>query len=281
VVVDGIGLNVLQHVEPAHAAGSGSRPLLFLHGGMAHARWWDLVAPALAQAGSGYALDRRGHGDSDWTTANAYGWERDLLDAEAVISALDGYDRPWTIVGHSQGGLQAVHLARRARVPIEALVLVEAPLHPVSPRLSRAGNHFAKIRQPRYSSLDSAIDTFRPFPAAHTIAPDVVRYIASHSYKPTEDGTFTSKFHWRVFQGTREARANPLADFAAQIAALDVPTLVVRGSDSSILLADEAAAFVSALRRGRAVEVAGATHNPHLEQPAAVVQAIAEFIASL
>ncbi|MBV8053650.1 MAG: alpha/beta fold hydrolase, partial [Deltaproteobacteria bacterium] len=44
--------------------GQGRSPLLFLHGGSAHAHWWDFVAPAFTEHFHVMALDQRGHGDS-------------------------------------------------------------------------------------------------------------------------------------------------------------------------------------------------------------------------
>ena len=37
---NGLTLNCLDY------GGEGKRPLLFIHGGSAHAHWWDFVAPA-------------------------------------------------------------------------------------------------------------------------------------------------------------------------------------------------------------------------------------------
>ena len=46
--------------------GDPKRTLVLLHGGAAHAHWWDFVAPELAPYGQVVALDFRGHGGSDW-----------------------------------------------------------------------------------------------------------------------------------------------------------------------------------------------------------------------
>jgi len=275
--VDGLHLHVLEY--PALEAASEARAaanVLLLHGGMAHARWWDFVGPLLAPVARVFALDRRGHGDSDWAPPGRYGWGRDLLDTEAAMAILD--DRPWTLVGHSQGGLQAVSLALRGNASIRALVLVDVPLHPASRRLLKAGRSFTRIRQVRYPSLDAAIRGFRPFPMPHHIAEPVLRYIARASFKPTEDGAFTSKFDWQVFQQSRGAGENPLADFPGQVASLPMPTLVLRGDESSILTADDHAQMVSSLRQGSGYVVPHATHSLHAEAPQAVASAIREFL---
>lgn len=268
-------------------------PVALLHGGMAHARWWDLVGPRLSALGEVFAIDRRGHGDSDWADAARYGWERDLLDAETVLSLLSR--NAWIVIGHSQGGLQAVYLAARQRVPIAALVLVDVPFHPASPRLMRAGSTFVKIRQPRFSKLETAIESFRPFPGGDRLPEAVRRYVGEHSFKRTEDGFYTSKFHWQVFKGPRREggthtgvshapaplEQNPLSRFESAVAELEVPLLWLRGAESTILTADDLAELGALVPNGRTVEVSGATHNPHLENPAAVADAIHDFLAAI
>src|SRR5215813_5106605 len=47
--------------------GDGTSLVLLLHGFLEHAHAWHLIGPALAAAGYHvFALDWRGHGDSEW-----------------------------------------------------------------------------------------------------------------------------------------------------------------------------------------------------------------------
>ncbi|MGH7913423.1 MAG: alpha/beta fold hydrolase, partial [Candidatus Binataceae bacterium] len=75
----GIELNCVDY------GGEGSPPMLLVHGGAAHARWWDFVGPALTGRFHVLALDQRGHGDSPWTGQWAYGSRHYAADLEAVI----------------------------------------------------------------------------------------------------------------------------------------------------------------------------------------------------
>jgi alpha-beta hydrolase superfamily lysophospholipase len=43
---------------------------VLVHGTRDHARSWDFVAEKLMDRFSVYALDLRGHGDSDWAVGN-------------------------------------------------------------------------------------------------------------------------------------------------------------------------------------------------------------------
>ena len=60
VRVNGLGLHLLESGAPGRPA------LCFLHGGAAHAHWFDLVTPAFADRFHVVSLDQRGHGESDW-----------------------------------------------------------------------------------------------------------------------------------------------------------------------------------------------------------------------
>lgn len=61
---------------------TGTPGLVLVHGGAAHSRWWDHVAPMLATGRRVVALDLTGHGDSD--RRQEYGLERWAEEALAV-----------------------------------------------------------------------------------------------------------------------------------------------------------------------------------------------------
>ena len=63
-------------------------PLLLLHGFGNEAHIWDEFVPALAPHYAVYALDWRGHGESDWHPDGAYDWDDHLRDLEAVVGAI-------------------------------------------------------------------------------------------------------------------------------------------------------------------------------------------------
>src|ERR1700748_2952052 len=90
---DGLRLNCLDY------GGAGLPPLLFLHGGSAHAHWWDFVAPAFTDSFHVMALDQRGHGDSPWLREWAYGTRHYIADVSRIIT--EWKFGPPILVGHS------------------------------------------------------------------------------------------------------------------------------------------------------------------------------------
>src|SRR3954471_7693233 len=84
-------------------------PVLMLHGGNQSSHSWDLVSLHLADRYHVYALDQRGHGDSEWSRELDYSMDAMVDDAVAFI-ADQAIDRP-IIFGHSMGGRVTLQLA--------------------------------------------------------------------------------------------------------------------------------------------------------------------------
>jgi len=82
--------------------------LVFLHGGFAHAHWWDFIAPFFAEDYSVVAIDLSGMGDSSQRAE--YSGEIFATEVIGVCSAL-GFVGPPVMVGHSFGGFVALKAA--------------------------------------------------------------------------------------------------------------------------------------------------------------------------
>ncbi|MFC4068420.1 alpha/beta fold hydrolase [Actinoplanes subglobosus] len=102
-------------------AGDGP-PVLLLHGLGDSGRDWDPVLDGLAAASTVFALDLRGHGDSDRPGDYSFELMRDdvlgFLDAMGLTSA--------ALVGHSMGAVVAVLVAQAAPRRVSCLVLEDA-----------------------------------------------------------------------------------------------------------------------------------------------------------
>lgn len=273
VGVDGLRLHVAAYRGPEDGA-----PVLLMHGGMAHGGWYAPLARVLGAKLRPFALDRRGHGRSDWADVDRYGWEHDLRDAEHAAAEID--PGPWIVVGHSQGGLLSVHLALRGRLPLRGLVILDSPFEPRAPALVRSGRAFRRMPQVRYPTLASALRRFQPYPTPHRVPDDLLQAIARESFKPTDDGGFVSRFHWKRFQAD-EGSPHPLESFTDDLGRIPTPTLVIRGEASTILSADDHESFVSRVPDADGAVIPGTTHSLHVERPEAVARAILDFASRL
>src|SRR5690242_2327836 len=139
----------------ADAAGDpDGPPAVLLHGGGQTRHSWGTTLGALADKGwRAYAIDLRGHGESEWAADGDYTLDAFAGDVLAVARALD--TRP-ALVGASLGGLAS--LAAIGEHPDEhvarALVLVD-----VAPRMEeqgrmRIGAFMAEHMNDGFGSLD-------------------------------------------------------------------------------------------------------------------------------
>ena len=73
----------------ADVFGDGGSPVLLLHGGGQTRHAWHKTAQEIARKGhTAYALDQRGHGDSDWVVSGAYEFADYAADAKVVAAEL-------------------------------------------------------------------------------------------------------------------------------------------------------------------------------------------------
>ena len=118
---NGLRLHALDH------GGSDGPIILMFHGAVAHARWWDPIAPGLVDMGRPIAIDLRGHGESDW--ANDYTYEAFADDISAWVewAEAESGEAPG-LVAHSFGGATTLKLHEFQPPNLRFIVLVDVPL---------------------------------------------------------------------------------------------------------------------------------------------------------
>jgi pimeloyl-ACP methyl ester carboxylesterase len=260
---DGVRLHYVDWGEP------GQPPVVFVHGGSAHARWWDFVVAHLAPRYRCVALDLRGHGDSGWPTSPDYRLATHAGDVADLIEALGLRDV--AVVGHSFGGFVSMVYAPGAAARLARLVIVDSRPR-IGERASRLLEALRKLPHPRYASLEEATRRFRLLPGATSAAPDVFAHVVRHGMTQMADGAWTLKFDRRAMSGT------PPQDFSPGLAAVQCPILAIRGEHSDILTRTALAEFPAANPRAITAEIAGAHHHVMLDQPAALAQVIGDFL---
>src|SRR5262249_55528243 len=90
--------------------GEEGPPVLLLHGGGQTRHAWKKTGELIARMGRvAYAIDQRGHGDSEWVKDGAYQYEDFAADAGALADTLARRNgvRP-VAVGASLGGMAAL-----------------------------------------------------------------------------------------------------------------------------------------------------------------------------
>jgi pimeloyl-ACP methyl ester carboxylesterase len=106
-------------------------PVLFLHGITSWRDSWLESSQRLGDRFDCWALDFRGHGESD-RAPGEYSLGNYASDATAV---LDHIGRPTVVVGHSLGGVTATHVAQGGHPLVAALFLEDPPLYAGGPQV--------------------------------------------------------------------------------------------------------------------------------------------------
>jgi non-heme chloroperoxidase len=211
--------------------GGADSPVLLSHGWPLNADAWDAAALHLATNGHRViAHDRRGHGRSSQT------WNGNDMDtyADDLAALLDTLDLDGvTLVGHSTGGGEIVHyVGRHGSARVAKIVLVSA----VPPLMLRSDDN------PEGLPLE-VFDAIRAGELADR----------SQLYRDLADGPFFgNNRNADVSAGVRDAfwlqsmasghrgafeciAAFSATDFRPDLAAIDVPTLVIHGDDDQIV----------------------------------------------
>ena len=270
--------------------GEEGPPVLLLHGGGQTRHAWrktgDLIARRLGRVG--YAVDQRGHGDSEWVANGAYDFADFAADARVLADTLAerSGERP-VAVGASLGGIAALlaegGLDRPANGPVfSALVLVD-----ITPRVDLAGvekvQGFMRAHAKEgFGSISEAADAVaaylphRPRPRSHE---GLRKNLRLHP-----DGRW--RWHWdpRFLDGKRRLGPDPdkieqnLVEAARRIA---IPTLLVRGAASELVQERHAKDFLELVPHASYVDVSGARHMVAGDRNDQFANAIEGFLAGL
>lgn len=244
-------------------------PVLLLHGGNQSCHSWDLVSLHLSDRYHVYALDQRGHGDTEWSRELDYSIEAMAADALAFI-ADQGLERP-IVFGHSMGGRVTLQALLTDPSAARALVLVD-----VGPELSAKGTKVIGefiAHNVEFDDLEVFLDNvvrYDPFRSREHIARTV-----KYNLLVRADGKYVSKVdHRRLPGGMREMTLD-------SVAAIGCPVLVVRGGESDVLPPDAAERFVATLPDGRLVTVPDVGHNVHGGNTPGFLDAVSPFLRTL
>jgi pimeloyl-ACP methyl ester carboxylesterase len=227
---------------------------------------WTLVQPELARDVTVCSYDRAGAGFSEPSsrprTVDAIA---DELHRMIVTAALQ---RPIVLVGHSFGGLAALHFARRYPDEVAGLVLVDS-MHPQQfERFGAAGVRLPDLRTAASGTPPAAAayglpERLQPLAVALASAPEARKTVIRESgAAPTNAETVRREGYpqvpariivhgnkeWnRVYPDGRMERA--WSELQSQLAeALGAPPPIVASSSGHQIALDEPAAVVAAVR---------------------------------
>jgi pimeloyl-ACP methyl ester carboxylesterase len=247
--------------------------VVFLHGITGHARTWDDEARLLADRFRVLVLDQRGHGDSDPAPDGDYSDAALLGDLEAFVDRLGV--RRLNLVALSLGGRVAINYAGRHPEWVERLVIVDIGPEIAPAGRARVGGLMAHAPE-RFETLEEVVAYQRANAPLYTEA--MLRHRAQHAVRALPGGGFTWKYDRALRDAIRQGRMRTPADLWPQWAAIQCPTLLVRGSESDILTDEIAKLMLDRLAHARLAVVPNAGHTVPGDQPAVFQALLREFL---
>jgi pimeloyl-ACP methyl ester carboxylesterase len=244
----------------------GDSGIVLVHGGAAHARWWDHIGPLLAGSRRIVAIDLSGHGDSGRR-------ERYTLDAWAheVVAAAAAADitAPPIVVGHSMGGFVALRAAGIYGSRLAGIVVIDSPVQDITPedRAARDARAFGPLRV--YPTREAAIARFRPIPDQPAL-PYVLAHVAATSIRAVEGG-WSWKFDPAIF-GRTQATPTLLHHLDCRVALFHAEHGIVPPQTTELM-------YDKLGRRAPVIEVPAAGHHVMLDYPIALVTGIRTLLS--
>ncbi|MFU9136533.1 alpha/beta fold hydrolase [Erwinia tasmaniensis] len=206
------------------------KPVLFSHGWPLDADMWDSQMNFLAQRGyRAIAFDRRGFGRSDqpW---EGYDYDTFASDINDLIEHLDL--REITLVGFSMGGGDvARYIGRYGSERVSALALLGA----VTPIFIKTDDHPEGVDKSVFDDIKVGLLKDR----AQFISDFSTPFYGLNKGQSVSDGVKAQTLNIALLaslKGTVECvTAFSETDFRADIAKIDVPTLVIHGSGDQVV----------------------------------------------
>jgi lipase len=264
-------------------------PLILLHATGFLGRLWQAVAETLATRFDVYALDMRGHGDSDKPAPGArsqepgvgdgpYHWRHLVADLRGFCEALALRGVP--IVGHSSGGAAAAYLAATQPEYVSRLALFEPIILPAgfAPPEERRNDMAEGARKRRmvWSNTDEIVEAYRSRPAFERWRPDVLRLYAEHGTFRREDGQIELKCPGEVeaafFDHSRSL------DTWDRLPDIRCPALLMWGELPPEPFPSLMAQIAERIPNATTATIPDAGHLAPMERPDAVADAVLSFM---
>lgn len=273
----------------ADVFGDSGSPVLLLHGGGQTRHAWTKTAEELARQGHmAYALDQRGHGDSEWVADGAYAFADYAADVKAVAAELTRRSgvKP-IVIGASLGGIASLFAEGQGERDsgenvFSALVLVD-----ITPRVDQSG--VAKVLGFMGAHAKEG------FASVADAAQAVAAYLPQRPKPKSNEGLKKNlrlspdgrwRWHWdpRFLDGRGEAGDDRDALETALVEAarkIRIPALLVRGASSELVKEVHAKEFLELVPHADFVDVSGARHMVAGDRNDQFSAAVLSFIARL
>jgi pimeloyl-ACP methyl ester carboxylesterase len=243
-------------------------PVMLLHGGGQTRHAWRATAAGLARRGfTAYAIDQRGHGDSEWVADGGYLFPNFASDVKAVAAELarEHGARP-AAIGASMGGIASMLAEGETFRDSGDHILSSLVLVDITPRVDYEGvdkvQGFMRAHaREGFATIEEAADAVAEY-LPHRPRPKSTEGLKKN-LRLGPDGRW--RWHWdprfmdgrKSFDPDRKRLEESMLDAARSVR---VPALLVRGGSSELVQEAHVKEFLDLVPHAEYVDVAGARH---------------------
>ncbi|MCR9256157.1 MAG: alpha/beta hydrolase [Alphaproteobacteria bacterium] len=234
--------------------------VIAVHGLARQARDFDELGHALAPDFRTIAVDMVGRGRSGWLSdKEGYTYDSYIRHCHALLKYRGLEQVDW--VGTSMGGLIGMMIAAQEETPIKHLVLND-----VGPFIPKAALEFIGTyvgTDPRFDNLNAVGDYMRETYASWGPLPDIAwSEMVQHSVIREADGSY--RLHYDPAIGDIFQEEQKDVDLWALWDMIEIPVLVLRGADSTLLTRETAEEMTRRGPKATLVEIPECGHAPSL-----------------
>lgn len=252
------------------------RKWIFVHGLMGYGQNWRKIVAGLESTERCFVYDQRGHGRSFHPTSGGYAPEDYAQDLLKIVDEL-GWET-FNLVGHSMGGRNVLNFAALHPERIDHLVIED-----IGPEGAENAHEYYEYLlnsvptpfQTRAEAKAYFFETFIHNVRTRERAEVMANYFYSNMAEQP-DGTVSWRFDKQgIINSVKMGRGG---DRWAEVRALKCPTLWIRGENSKEFSFENYQRVLESNPLIQGIEIPGAGHWVHADQPQAFLQALKDFV---
>src|SRR5947209_5597861 len=165
VEVEGAQVRYRDWGAPMVRESDGNGGIAFVHGFLAHARWWDHIAPHFADRHHVIASDLTGMGDSDRRPR----YSREQFAREIIAAVRDAGMQAVTLIAHSFGSPSTLYAAKLAPDLVRRVIILDAHVF-----RGKVEDKAGEVQpEKRYASREEALARYRLKPPGLWPVPEI------------------------------------------------------------------------------------------------------------
>lgn len=247
--------------DPLTYQGGQGRPLVLVHGLMGRGSTWSRQLPWLTRWGAVHTYDAPWHRGRDVVDPHPISTERFVADLGAAV---ERFDRPAVLVGHSMGALHSWCLAA-ARPELVSAVVVEDMAPDFRGRTTGPWEPWLHTLPVEFDTEQAVLDEFGP--------------VAGRYFLEAFDRTATGwRLHGHIERWVEIAAQWGTRDYWEQWRAVAAPTLLIEAGNS-VAPPGQMVRMQEVGQRADYLRVPDAGHLIHDDAPDTYRNAVEQFLA--